>query len=241
MVSTAKPSNMQTVLLKSNELDLQSWLLERYVMALFIEKGRHVPKKVISNIKEQKTILLNCGIKESTLGMVWELNCDIKKQPTSAQKGVRERYDAYRTAEKYLGDTVINDTAVWTPEGKIAEDCIDSFKQFIGEKGSAKAFTWHQTANEWQWVDDDFLNDQFKTFKKLVKAGKLHTKSVNNTVHELNGRKWYSLVIQPTDDTDGENMCIGSLKLFKYFVSGFVYWFSRETNRDAMFKYLQVK
>jgi hypothetical protein len=166
------------------------------------------------------------------------LNCDIKKQPTSTQKVLKRDYDEYRTAEKYLGDTVIKNTTVLTSEGEIAEDCITSFKKFIGFKKSAKAFTWHQTANEWQWCDDDLLKSEFKRFKKLVKAGKLHTQSANNIVEELNGQKWYSLVIQHTDGID-RYMCIGSFKLFNFFVSGLVYWFSRENNRDAMFEYLQ--
>jgi hypothetical protein len=237
MPSTAETLNIQTVLLKSNELDLSAWIFERHAMMVFIEKGRNVPQKVISNIKKYKTVLLNLGIEESTLGLVWKLNCDIKKQPKSAQKCLRYYYDECKTAEKYLGDTVIKDTAVFASGEEIAEDCLTSFKKFIGQKGTAVVFTWHQTANEWQWIDTDLLKVEFKRFKKLVKDGKLHTQSVNNTVKELNGQKWYPLVIQRTcENTD---ICIGSVKLFKFFVSGLVYWFSKEINRNNMFEYLQ--
>ena len=75
-------------------------------------------------------------------------------------------------------------------------------------------------------------------YYRLVKEGQLYTQSGNNTVKTLNGKKWYSLVVQ---HKDGGSLCVGSLKLFRYHVNGLVYWFSNEANRDAIFKYLKGK
>ena len=230
-------NRIQQNLLKENIDRLTDWIFERMIMTMFIKKGKTVPKLLIAKIKELSTELLNLGITESSLGLTWKLNSN-KSYTTEAHQAFKEGYNEYKKSQKYFGDTIVKETTVLTPAGEMGKNCVSQFNRFVGQKGSAKAFTWHQQLEEWNWCDDEDLKDQFKLYYRLVKEGRLYTQSGNNIVKELNGKKWYSLVVQ---HTDGGNVCVGSIKLFKYHVSGLVYWFSNESNRDVMFKYLKGK
>ena len=87
------------------------------------------------------------------------------------------------------------------------------------------------------WVDPIQFKDEMKRYKNFIRDGRLVVKEYNNQEKKINNVSWYSLVIQNTKEEQND-ICIGSLKLFRFMVSGFVYWFSSKTNRDNIYKWL---
>ena len=114
------------------------------------------------------------------------------------------------------------------------------FKDFMQQRFSAKIMTYNHKINEWTWMDDEVYYRQLKTFRKAYKYKKLQILDCNLCQHMYNGKKWYSITIQPIDKT-GEvtsDMCIGSCKIFNYVVSGYVYYYKHKTDRDNAYNYI---
>jgi hypothetical protein len=61
--------------------------------------------------------------------------------------------------------------------------------------------------------------------------------SGNNKTFTYKGKKWFSLVILPTDEND-QSFCPSMLLIFGYMVSGYGYMFSNKQNRDKMYEWL---
>lgn len=92
-----------------------------------------------------------------------------------------------------------------------------------------------------------FNNEEMKpqqiAWKKLRKEGKLVIQPCNNIAKIIGGKTFYILVVQPTDET-GEitNAGIDPLGIGfdegAYLVSGYIYIFKKEINRDSVYKFV---
>ena len=97
-------------------------------------------------------------------------------------------------------------------------------------------FYQHQASGELCWGNNDELRTEMKNWRELKKKNILVIREGNNREFEINGRVYYTLVIQDNDD---ENNCIDELALgVGFMVSGYVYFFVRKENRDAVFSYV---
>jgi hypothetical protein len=65
---------------------------------------------------------------------------------------------------------------------------------------------------------------------------------LNNNEHILNGKKWYSLTIQKWDKQNDDyaemTLCKGSIEVFGYMISGYVYYFQNKADRDTAYRWL---
>lgn len=190
-------------------------------------------KKYGKYVKDKK-IVENEDFASTYLQMIIDCN-------PSLPEGIDNVYKQYVDSYKLAGnpDDIIPGPIILTPDGKI--DSIKSFPEFMKIRNSDKIFTYNQHFNEWQWLNFDNYKKQFKMFKTLYKNKKIVVQEENNNQHELNSHIWYSLVIQPINDEDEveANICLGSVQMFKYMVSGFVYYFKNKTDRDNAYNYLK--
>jgi len=97
--------------------------------------------------------------------------------------------------------------------------------------------TYHHLVNSIVWLSKKEMTFQMKQWKEQIKY-KVLTKPLecNNICLNIGGKDMYSLVIQPTDDDLLSLDPIGMANGF--MVDGFIYWFSNESNRNMVFKYL---
>lgn len=148
----------------------------------------------------------------------------------------KEYVDSYKLAGNQ--DDIKTKFTVITPDGEI--DSIKSFSKFMKNRDGDKIFTYNQQCNEWHWLNFDTYKKQFKMYKGLLKNKKIVVKEENNNEHEFNGNVWYSLAVQVINDKGDirPGFCIGSIQLFKYMISGYVYYFKNKTDRDNAYKYL---
>ena len=216
---------------------IQKYELNKEVMKKFIEKKKKIPFYLIKETNELKKKLKLIGIKEG------DYNIRMENQK-GFDKRVKEEYKEYKKVEKYIGDKELDKTCHTTiinrDTGKVKEIGKDINKEYldiIKSKQKGVCFTWHHSSDTWQWVDKDMMNTQFKMYKDLIKKGTILCKDYNLPTKELLGRKWYGLVINGNDENP-INMDVGSIRLFKYFVSGFVYWFPIKENRDKIFNWI---
>jgi hypothetical protein len=120
--------------------------------------------------------------------------------------------------------------------------CKDEFFQILKERRGAQVLGWHHDNKKWMWMENDVLNGQWAAFKKLIKRGEGRVRAYNNFTDDVNDVEWFGLTFQTTDQ-QGEltcGQCLGSMQIFNRMVRGYVYWFTKEENRDAFFRYLNV-
>jgi len=213
---------------------IQSYELNKNVMKKFIEKKKTIPSYLIKETNELKNKL-------KLLGVLDNYNIQIIDNK-GLDKRTKELYKEYKKVEKYMGDKELEktcNTTIYNDTGKIEmdNDINKEYLDIIKSKEKGICFTWHHSSNEWQWVDKDMVYKQFKIYKDLIKKGTLLCKDYNLPTKELLGKKWYGLVINGNSENP-INMDVGSIRLFKYFVSGMVYWFSKKENRDSMFEWI---
>jgi hypothetical protein len=214
---------------------IQSYELNKNVMKKFIEKKKKIPSYLIKETNELKKKLKLLGLNEG------DYNVRIENQK-GLDKRTKELYKEYKKVEKYMGDKELEkscNTTIYTDTGKIemGNDINKEYLDIIKSKQKGICFTWHHSTNEWQWVDKDMMNTQFTKYKNLIKKGTIVCKDYNLPEKELLGKKWYGLVINGNSENP-INMDVGSIRLFRYFVSGFVYWFPNKENRDKMFEWI---
>ena len=83
----------------------------------------------------------------------------------------------------------------------------------------------------------DELKQQFTDFKNI---GTMKIEDYNNKMIKRNGRKFYVLVVQHTDE-DKNPTCPMSLLGYGFMVSGFPYWFDNKKDRDNAVKIFNSK
>ena len=229
-------------------------IIHRSVADKFISKGRSIPKKLIAVLKKDLIDIKNIMRPEGPAGgsrRVDEARLDetVKKMLQQMRNEnpdivkmnkrlIKLEYSEYRNEEKYLGDTKLKDTqTVFTPDGEIGTDIIQEFDQFLRAKRKAVCFSYIHHMDTLTWLDPDAYGDEMKRFRKLIKSGELLIRPENIVERKINNVPWYSLVLQNVEE-DSNNVCAGSVKLFGYIVSGFVYWFPNKKNRDNIYSWL---
>ena len=114
-------------------------------------------------------------------------------------------------------------------------------KHKVGET----AITFKHAANDFGLVNQIEMTEQMKSWRLLRKSGKIKIEEYNNKTQviedintTLNGKKWYILVVQPTDENENIAVDPFGLMILGYMVSGYIYAFDKEVNRDAVYKYV---
>ena len=115
------------------------------------------------------------------------------------------------------------------------KDSRPSFNDFLRQRMKAKIFTYNQQSMMFNWLDDDDYKNEIKEFRKFIKNNKLKCNKTGNNEHNLKGIKWYSLNLYPLEYPEID---IGSFEIFGYYVTGFVYYFKSEKDRDNAFNFL---
>ena len=102
--------------------------------------------------------------------------------------------------------------------------------------------TWVQQQEDYCWLNPRDTQTQIRQFKKLLQKGTIEVSPRNNKEFTYKGKKWFSLVIQPTNENDQQQyVCPSMLLIFRYMVSGYGYMFSNKQNRDKMYEWLVAK
>ena len=98
-------------------------------------------------------------------------------------------------------------------------------------------FFWHVNTEVVGYNNSEIMRDNLKTWKQQKKQGILKIQEANNRTFEINGKKYYALVVQDTDME--KNPPIDPLAFgLGFHVSGLVYFFKNKKNRDAIVEYL---
>jgi len=205
-----------------NQQEVKVYVLKS-VMTKMIANSIRFPKNLTD---EYKNIPL-CSHKKN---LVYKTMKKLNKKNVDLNTLIGQKYNEY----KYAGDE--KTATIMTPNGEPLSH--NDIVEFMGYKQKAKAFCWNRQHQSLTWLDTEDVEEQFKAFKKMKKNGIIKCMEYNNVEHEFNGQTWYSLVVQDVNDERNPHIDIGAFAIFRYMVSGFAYHFSKKTNRDAMFAYL---
>lgn len=166
----------------------------------------------------------------------------IKKTPIIFKKGnivSEKQYNDIITGN--IDKTGINDlsdyskTIVITNHKKY-KDSRPTFNLFLNSRCNSKVFIYHHKMAEFQWYDTDLYRKQMKDFKKNIKTNQLEIIDYDKS-HTIKGNTYYSFAL--TNPT--LHVCIGSMEVFGYLVTGFVFYYKSETDRNNGYKYLSNK
>ena len=102
----------------------------------------------------------------------------------------------------------------------------------IKHKKNEICFCWNSRVNDFNWLTSKDVRTEFKSFKKQRCFA---DKENNAEFTDKDGCVWYGLTIQVNNDMP---LDVGALAVAGLMVSGHVYWFSNELNRNAMFQYI---
>jgi hypothetical protein len=97
-------------------------------------------------------------------------------------------------------------------------------------------FFYHHLNEQTYWGNNDELLIEAKRFRKYKKEGKLIINEANHREFEIDGKTFYTFVVQ---DTNEQNNQIDPLGLgVGFMVSGMIYFFVRKENRDNIYKWI---
>jgi len=102
------------------------------------------------------------------------------------------------------------------------------------------SFTWVHNAKLVSWNTNAEMIQQAKIWRTQKRQGVLIMREHNNQTKLVQGQKWYILVVQDTDMSCNPQLDPLGLGIDEgnFIVSGFIYWFKAEHNRDAIYKYV---
>jgi len=117
------------------------------------------------------------------------------------------------------------------------------------------ALCWMHHISELHWFSKDNISHEFSRFREDIRSGQLHCAEANlKERQDQNGRWWHFLVVQdkshliPMEPIAFALQAYGgatplgtdpiALFEFNFLVCGFVYFFKKKENRDALFKFL---
>jgi hypothetical protein len=97
------------------------------------------------------------------------------------------------------------------------------------------ALTFNHHQKDFGLLNMDETKEQMKLWRTWIKEGKIEIIAHNNKTKDINGKKWYCLVVNPKPNNANFDpfgvMVLGEL------VNGFIYAFDKEVNRNAAFNY----
>ena len=122
------------------------------------------------------------------------------------------------------------------------EEQLDYIRRVVADrdkKSNENCFTYHRYRQGVITLTNEALTNQMKDYRVSRKKSDLTMEAENNRQFEVDGRTLYTAVITPLDEmgdpaTSADPLALGVGLL----VSGWVYWFSHEQNRDAFYKYI---
>ncbi len=101
-------------------------------------------------------------------------------------------------------------------------------------------YYYHHTTNQYTAAKKDEWNEEMRRFRKERKEGILNIDPINHRNPKIKGKQFYTFVLQTTD-MDKNPTCDPLGATFDdgiFIVSGFIYSFRNEANRDASYKYI---
>lgn len=103
-------------------------------------------------------------------------------------------------------------------------------------------FFWHRQVKQVMWGNNKELTEEMICWRKQRKEGTLIIQPCNNRTKVIQGKTWFILVIQQLKDSEIEDIGLDVLGLGfddgAYVVTGLIYIFKHEANRDATYKYV---
>ena len=115
---------------------------------------------------------------------------------------------------------------------KLLENVVADRKKKNGEN----CFTYHVALKMPNWLNNEMMNENMKRWRLQKKEGIINIDERNHREFEISGKKWYLLVIKITKEEENQ---IDPLAFgVGYLVSGMVYWFKSEENRNTVANYV---
>ena len=213
--------------------DEQRFLIDYGVYQKWKRERNDAPPKRVSVVKN-KLWDFDYLFRDLSFGQLVQRNSQLAER-------IDYFYKAEKSVYKWLGDTEKFKCPIIFTNNQ-HRPLNDYVADLFGEKEEGICLSYIQSRGQFNWLDKGrMIDDQMRIWRKLWKQKKIKLEEFNNQEHELNGRKWYSLTIQPIDE-NGEmeecNMCVGSMELFSYHVSGMPYYFTQKINRDKIYEYI---
>jgi len=242
---------------RENEKDIEyvlfSYIMTNKVKQLFIEKNKEVPNCIKAEIQRLYDILKaddKCKNVDITtdrfINNLYDYTIrqhkNIKDYEKQVKREIYEKYKQAKDAYKYANELPDDCCKYYNINGEDIENPVSQIVKFMSSRQGAKVFTYNHRFNDFIWLDEIHYQHQFKEYKKNIKDKKIVINKENNDEHILNNVIWYSLCIQvwdnEADDYGTNHICLGSMSVFNYMISGFVYYFKNKKDRDNAYNWL---
>jgi hypothetical protein len=122
-------------------------------------------------------------------------------------------------------------------------ELIDTYDAFmcnrnkLKKEGNEIAVCFNREHKVFNYINNIEMKEQLKSWRKMIKQKQIEILHGNNLkLYDLRGRPFFIFVITPTDEK--YNMIDPFGMLLNYMVSGFIYAFDSEKNRNECYNYL---
>ena len=122
-------------------------------------------------------------------------------------------------------------------------ELIDTYDEFmcnrnkLKKEGNEIAICFNREHKVFNYINNIEMKEQLKNWRKMLKQKQIEILQGNNLkLCDLRGRPFFIFVITPTDEK--YNMIDPFGMLLNYMVSGFIYAFDNEKNRNECYNYL---
>ena len=122
-------------------------------------------------------------------------------------------------------------------------ELIDTYDEFmcnrnkLKKEGNEIAVCFNREHKVFNYINNIEMKEQLKSWRKMIKQKQIEILQGNNLkLCDLRGRPFFIFVITPTDEK--YNMIDPFGMLLNYMVSGFIYAFDSEKNRNECYNYL---
>ena len=120
----------------------------------------------------------------------------------------------------------------------ILEDLIKDRQKSRGETFCY----YHRVADKIYWGTNDEMREQMREWKKQRIDGDITLYEENKNEFKIGKRTYYTFVITPLEVGKAEAIGLDPLGIgMSYLVDGYIYWFVKKENRDAVFNYVMGK
>lgn len=118
------------------------------------------------------------------------------------------------------------------------EKAVDMYQHMINNHydfGTDVCWTFARVPRDMSMMNHKELRIQCNQWKPLIDNGTIACLECNKKTFVIDGKTWHILVIQPQADDDYYMDAVSPL-LAGYVVSGYVYWFQHQKDRDSCFR-----
>ena len=119
------------------------------------------------------------------------------------------------------------------------DDATERLRRAAADKQQGEiCMFYHRQFKDICFSTKEIVTDEMKHWRKLRKCSMVEIKEINHRECKINGRQYYTLVVQSPNGEIGLDPTGMGWDDKQFLVDGHIYYFQKKANRDMVYKYV---